>query len=45
MTTLFWFAVGVFAGWFFLPTPQWAKNLLTELLAKVPFLSAFVKKD
>lgn len=37
--------VGLFLGWFFLPTPAWAKALLAKLLAKFPFLAPFVKKD
>ena len=41
---LVYVAIGVFLGWFFLPTPTWAEGLLIKLVAKVPFLGSFVKK-
>lgn len=37
---LFFTAIGVALGWFFLPTPQWATNLV----AKIPGISAYLKK-
>jgi hypothetical protein len=32
-------AIGIVLGWFFLPTPQWAK----DLISKIPFLGAYMK--
>lgn len=39
------FAAGLFVGWFFLPAPQFAKDLRDWLIAKVPFLSPFQRAD
>jgi hypothetical protein len=43
--SIIYLAVGIFLGWFFLPTPEFAKTALAALIAKVPFLARFVKKD
>lgn len=40
LDTLFWIAIGVVLGWFFLPTPDWARTLI----AKIPYLGAYMKK-
>lgn len=44
MMSFIWFIVGLFLGWFFLPAPLWATNLINKLVEKVPFLKTFLKK-
>lgn len=44
MDNIFALLVGLFLGWFFLPTPQWATTTILWLVAKVPFLGKFLKK-
>lgn len=39
------FALGLFIGWFFLPAPQFAKNLRDKLLAKFPSLAKYAKGE
>lgn len=43
MFSLIYVLIGLFLGWFFLPTPTWAKNIMTALVAKVPLLSKLIK--
>ena len=35
MTFLFGLVVGLIVGWNFLPQPQWVKNLVDKVVAKV----------
>lgn len=44
MDWIFHIVLGIFLGWFFLPTPQWAKNLMAWVVARVPFLGSYLKK-
>lgn len=37
---LFLVAIGIVLGWFFLPTPQWAK----DLISKIPVIGSYMKK-
>jgi hypothetical protein len=38
-------AIGLVVGWFFLPSPQWVRNIIAALAAKFPFLAKFVRND
>ena len=38
-------AVGVFLGWFFLPTPEWARLMLRWILIKIPYIQKYVKRE
>ncbi len=44
MSFLFGF-IGLMLGWFFLPAPAWAKRLRDYLIAKVPGLGHFTRRD
>lgn len=32
-------SIGIVLGWFFLPTPQWAR----DIVAKIPFVGSYMK--
>lgn len=32
-------ALGIVLGWFFLPTPQWAR----DIISKIPLIGAYMK--
>lgn len=36
---LVWFVIGLVVGWFFLPSPEWAR----ELVKKIPVIGDWVK--
>lgn len=38
---LFFVAIGLVVGWFFLPSPAWAR----DLISKVPYIGGYVRKD
>ncbi len=40
----FWLFIGLILGWFFLPTPKWAKTLITAVVARVPIVGKFLKE-
>ncbi len=40
LETIFWIAVGVVLGWFFLEQPAWAR----ALVAKIPGVEKYMKK-
>jgi hypothetical protein len=45
ISAIFFFVIGLFVGWFFLPTPDWAKTVMTKVIGYVPFLGNYMKKD
>lgn len=40
LDNLLMIAVGIVLGWFFLPTPDWARTLV----AKIPYVGSYMKK-
>jgi hypothetical protein len=42
LVDLFLLFIGLMVGWFFLPRPQWAIDLMVWAAAKLPFLAYFV---
>lgn len=39
------FVIGLFVGWFFLPTPAWAKTVMSKIVEWIPALGNHLKKD
>lgn len=45
LSAIIWFVLGLFVGWFFLPTPAIATTLADKLTEQFPSLAKYRRRD